>query len=163
MKKVFDIITEGVFPILLYALFSWYLMSSAIKAFKAMKRIKRESVTVPARITDYYEKEFDNGAFRYKKYFVAVSCKHPDHETEEEFTLGTTSSRGKRYAGMAETDVIFLTEDAETPVLREELNSVKRVRFTALFGGLVCTGFLTLVLVGLVLVLTTGRPLADFF
>ena len=161
--KVLHIITEGIFPILLYVLFTWYLISSSIKAFKATKKIKRESVTVPARITDYYEKKSDNGAFRYKEYFVTVSCKHPDSKSEEEFTLGTTSIKGKRYADISETDVIFLTADDDRPVLREELNSIKRVRFTALFGGLFCTAFLTLVLVGLILVFTTGRPLADFF
>jgi hypothetical protein len=134
-----------------------------VKNFKTVRKVKRESVTVPAVVTSYREKNLSNRAFNYKLYIVTVRCRHRDFDAEQEFVLSTTSHRGKRYARDKNIEVIFLTKADNSPVLTEELRLLKRDRFIALFGGLICNGFLLLLLVAFLLPHITGKYLPDYF
>ena len=144
------IIKEIVVPFLLFVIFTLYMLHEAVCAIKEIKRFKREGCAVRAKVMGYNVTKCYNGEFSYNSYNVKVECRSPEDDNERAFFLSTTDRRAKRYKNLKETEGFFLSQKDGKPVLREELRSIKRVRFTALFGGIFCALFCALIIVGVI-------------
>ena len=152
------IIKEIVLPFALFALFAWVTISHAVKAIKDVRRYKREGCIVPAKVTDFHMYKAYNGSFRYNRFEVTVECALPDHISDERFLLTTTSHRGKRYKDLKDTEVVFLSLNDKSPILKEELCHIRRMRFTAMLGGVISVMFCMLMIIAVVCeLLDTGR------
>jgi hypothetical protein len=151
------LIEELIIPLLLYGFFSFCMIANAVSAIKTVREINREGVTVSAEITGYSEGNFKLGRLRQKAYSVTVSCIDPRTNIRADFTLTTNSSKGQRYADTKKVDIIFLKDQKRRPLLPENLNTAKRIRFTALFGGIFCFLFCTLLMICIIVMAADGR------
>lgn len=146
-----------IMPLLLYGLFSWYMISHAVSAFKAVRKINREGIRVPAEVIGYSESKHKiNGRLTQKLYHVTVLCIDPRTNITKTFFLTTNSEKGKRFSTTQIIDVIFLEDQETKPILPENLNTAKRVRYTAMFGGIFCVLFSTLLLICIIVMLLDG-------
>ena len=141
------VIKEIVFPLVLSALITWYMLYKAVTDIKRIKFFKRNGITVPAKVMDYNMLKCGSGRTRYHKYNVTVECKPPNSEHEEMYFLSTTSGSAKRYKKLNETEVVFMNRDESIPVLAEELHLIRREIFAALLGGVTCGLFCALLLI----------------
>ncbi len=156
--KIGQFIEELILPLLLYGFFSAYTIANAVSAFKAVRRIKREGITVSAEVTGYSESSQKLGhRLRQDAYNVTVSCVDPRTNSPRTFTLTTRSGKGKRYASAKTVDLVFLSDPLSRPYLPENLSTAKRVRFTALFGGAFCVLFCTLLMICIIDEAVGGR------
>lgn len=154
-------IEELIIPLLLYGFFSWYMIVSAVSAIKAVRKINREGIKVSAEVIEYSKSKCKNGRFVKKLHHVTVSCVDPRTNIMKTFTLTTNSGKGRRYAKIKITDVIFMEDPEILPILPENLNTAKRVRYTAIFGGILCVLFSTLLMI-CILDLFAGGLISDF-
>ncbi len=154
-------IEELIIPLLLYGFFSFYMIANAVSAIKTVRRIKREGVTVSAEVTGYSESSHKLGRLRQKAYNVTVSCIDPRTNIMRDFTLTTYSEKGKRYVNTKKVDIVFVRDLKSCPLLPENLNTAKRVRYTALFGGIFCVLFSTLLIICIIDEVSDGH-LSDF-
>ena len=145
---------ELITPLLLYGFFTFILMQNAVRAFRLLRTYRREGVTVPASVRDFSVQTEEYGRLRQKMYCVTVVCRVPRTGEEQQFVLTTESERGKRYADMKETEVVFVSKEQPFPMLTEKLRTWKRLRVTALFGGIFCLLFCLLLLFALIVYLT---------
>lgn len=149
---------ELIIPLLLYGFFSLCMISYAVSAFKAVRKIKKEGIKVPAEVIDYSESKHKIGRrLTQILYHVTVSCIDPRTNTIKTFTLTTNSGKGKRFSKTKVIDVIFLEDQETRPILPENLNTVKRTRYTALFGGIFCVIFSTLLIICIIAMFVDGR------
>lgn len=144
------IFSEIVLPILFYAFVTYYALYCAVKATKAIRSFKRDGVMVGAEVTGFSEKIQSYSRFKEKVYTVTVICTPPCGDEPIRYILSTKHSRGKRYAKLKWAEVCFLSKEDNAPVLPEELRTLKRLRITALFGGIFCLLFLLIILLAVV-------------
>lgn len=159
--RVFKEDKELIMQLLLYGSFSLYMISHAVSAIKAVRKINREGIKVPAEVIWYSESNHKIGRLTEKLYHVTVSCIDPRTNTMKTFTLTTNSGKGKRYSTTKIIDVIFMENQEILPILLENLNTAKRVRYTALFGGIFCVLFSTLLMICIIDISVDGR-VSDF-
>lgn len=151
------IFSEIVLPILFYAFVTFYALYCAVKAFKELRKFKREGVVVDAEVTGFSQKFQYHAGFKEKVYYVTLICTPPCGDEQIRYILSTNHRRGKRYAKAEWAEVCFLSKEDDVPVLPEELRTLRRVRFTALFGGIFCLLFFMLILLAVVDFLADGR------
>ena len=152
---------ELIVPLLLYGLFSWFMLRRAAEAYRTLRKIRRGGIAVPASVIDYAEQTVQLGSLRQKRHDVTVICKMPQTGEERRFVLKTCSSRGKRYADEKQTEVIFLSPDEAAPMLPETVQIFMRQRLTTLLGGIFCLLFCLLLLFALA-DLAVGGMLSGF-
>ena len=69
-----------------------------------------------------------------------------------------TILNGKRYKDLKDTEVVFLSLNDKSPILKEELCHIRRMRFTAMLGGVISVMFCMLMIIAVVCeLLDTGR------
>ncbi len=150
-------IEELFIPLLLYVFFSFYMITNAISAIKTVRKINRDGFTASAEVTGYSESKYKLGPLWQKAYIVTVSCIDPRTNTMKEFTITTHSRKGQRYADTKKAEIIFLNDPESLPLLPENLNTAKRIRFTAIFGGIFCVLFSTLLMICIIDIMADGR------
>lgn len=142
---------EELMPVLIYGFFSCIMLYTAVKAFKAVRKINSEGIKVSAEVVGYSEsKQRKIDRLIEKVYHITVSCIDPRTNTRKIFTITTNIEKCKRYAETETVDVIFMSDPETPPILPEELKTAKRVRYTAMFGGIFCVLFSSLVMVAII-------------
>ena len=148
------LVNELITPLLLYGFFTFIMLKNAVHAFRILRTYRREGVTVPASVRDFSVQTKEYGRLRQKIYCVTVVCRVPRTGEEQQFVLTTESERGKRYADLKETEVVFISKKEPFPMLTEKLRTWKRLRVTTLFGGIFCLLFCLLLLFALIVYFT---------
>lgn len=142
---------EELKPVLIYGVFSCIMLYTAVKAFKAVREINREGVKVSAEVVGYSEsKRHKIDRLMEKVYHITVACIDPRTNTRKIFTITTNIEKCRRYAEAETVDVIFMSDPETPPILPEELKTARRVRYTAMFGGIFCVLFSLLLLVAII-------------
>lgn len=151
------ILSQIVLPLLFYGFATYFALYTAVQAIKALRGFKRDGVIVGAEVEDLSEKLRTRCGFTEKVYYVTLICTPPNSDEPIRYILSTNHRKGKRYAKLKHTEVCFLSKEDNAPVLFEELRTAKRVRSTALFGGIICLLFLLLLLLAVTDHFADGR------
>lgn len=144
---MFEIITEALFPLILYIVFSVICIVGVKNALGNARKIKHgKCKKVIATINDYSERLH---AGKYCEVLHILTVSYVEGNRLYVGKTFTNSHSAKRYKNMQQTE-IYLIEGEEMPLLKEHIKHIYLDIVLGIIGGIICVLFTLLILTAIV-------------